>query len=185
MDQCDHLLIAAVTGRHRLRIEKLRIDEVDMLRRSVQRRGDELFRRQDVVQLSERVYAFNLRFIIWKRKRPYLLFLQTVFHGLGEKEFVLNHRAANVKFRRVIAESSYMSAANPEIRSRLLQGEVPFFATPLGFDCDHSCRKSSVLRQKRSLQNTNGIDTTHGHGTAETSCSRFGHVAGIDKKRAS
>ena len=44
MGERDGLFVPTVTGSYRLGVEELRVDEVDVFRRGVYRRCDELFR---------------------------------------------------------------------------------------------------------------------------------------------
>src|SRR5437016_626222 len=65
---CSYIVMLRVTWRHRLRIEIFRIHEIRMLRAGMQRRGDNLLGRDDVIELRKRINELLLRFVIRKRQ---------------------------------------------------------------------------------------------------------------------
>jgi hypothetical protein len=67
-----------VAGRHRLRIEVLRIHEIDVFRTEMISEVDNLPRRSDEVHLGEGIDPLDLRYVMRKAKRPFLRLVQVI-----------------------------------------------------------------------------------------------------------
>src|SRR5215831_7208559 len=96
--QCT--LYTSQTRSHRLRIEKLWIDEIDMLRRQMNAKRDEVRWRKNVVELRERIDTLAFRLVVRKRQRPRLFFFERVLAGFRHEQPVGNQRSAEAHTRR-------------------------------------------------------------------------------------
>ena len=66
---CAEIVLLAITGRNRLRIEVIGVDVIDALRSNVQSRGDVSLRRENEIELSEGVDALLFGGVVGKRQR--------------------------------------------------------------------------------------------------------------------
>src|SRR5207253_6050436 len=82
IDKSPGSLKPSKTRGHRLRIEKLWVDEIRVLWSEVKRARDEVIRGHDVVHLAERIQRFHLRFVRRKGERAHLFLFEAVVDGL-------------------------------------------------------------------------------------------------------
>src|SRR2546426_12816111 len=67
----EYSIVTAQVWSHGLRIEELRIDEIDVVRRHMHGCRDESARRNDVVELTEGIYQLVLRLVIREDFLPF------------------------------------------------------------------------------------------------------------------
>jgi len=162
VEQGAGVILLRITGGHRLRIEKIRIDEVGVLGTDVQRRGENLLVRKNVVELREGIDRPLFRFVVRKRQRAAGNFIEQILQGADEVQAIANQRTSHDEARSFIAEADHMIAADAEIGEGIVELGVPLFAAAAGFDGDHALRESAILREKGRVENVDDLDLTVG-----------------------
>src|SRR5437762_8451695 len=86
----EYSIVTAQVWSHGLRIEELRIDEIDVVRSHMRGCRDESARRNDVVELTEGIYQLVLRLVMREGQCSCLSFLESVLNRLDRKSTRLN-----------------------------------------------------------------------------------------------
>src|SRR5437773_1893884 len=129
----EYSIVTAQVWSHGLRIEELRIDEIDVVRRHMHGCRDESARRNDVVELTEGIYQLVLRLVMREGQCSCLSFLESVLNRFGEEQSILQNRAAKTKPRQRVAQAANVPASDAETGNELFQHAAPFFASAFGF----------------------------------------------------
>src|SRR5690242_12146459 len=102
------------------------------------RSSDEMPRRQNVVELTERIDRLHFRLVARKRKSPYRSLVQRVIGRLRDIQLVQNQRAADAGFGDGVPHPSKAAASDAEVRNRVFQRESPFVSPTLRRNRDNA-----------------------------------------------
>ena len=82
-----------------------------------------------------------------KGKRTNLRLVDEVFRTFREEKAISDERTAKVEPRRSVAQAFEVSAADAEVRQRIVQAVVPLISAGAGFRADHARGETSILGQ--------------------------------------
>ncbi len=105
-----------IAGRHRLRIEEFRLQEICALGADVQCRGNNLFRSKNEVELGEGIQRLDLGLIVREWQRPAGLFLVEELKGSVDVDALAKQWPAQDGARRFISNAPQVIAADTKIR---------------------------------------------------------------------
>src|SRR3974390_3578220 len=138
-------LMEFAVGRYRLRVEVVKPDVLRRVRRKGQACRQGLSRRDDPVQLRERVERLRVVLVFWIGQRSHGILVQQILGAFEKIELVLIQRAAGVEPWRRRFHTVEMSAADTPIRKWIVQAEVPLVSAPPCLGGHYPCSKSSIL----------------------------------------